>query len=177
MSNPNVWFLTPLAKNNILTTNILPFSGKKKIYKIPIYIIQGRMRSDIRNLELLKKILDVKYNHKFIIKMIGRGKVPIILNKYRDKIIFKNNLNFIDYHKEFLNAYCILPLITKVTHPIYYERRLPSTINYASGYKLKCLIDRNLQDIYNLENVEIFNDKNDIVKAFKKTLNDFYKNN
>ena len=81
----------------------------------------------------------------------------------------------INYHKEFLDGYCILPLITKKTHPHYYTTKLTSTINYTSAYKLKCLIDKDLQNIYKLQDVEIFNDISDIVNAFKKTLVDFYK--
>jgi hypothetical protein len=86
----------------------------------------------------------------------------------------KNNLNFIDYHKEFLDVYCILPLISKASHPFYYNTKLTSTINYARGYKLKCLIDQNLQDIYNLNYVEIYNNPSDISIGFAKTLDDFY---
>ena len=48
-------------------------------------------------------------------------------------------------------------------------------MNYAKGYKLKCLIDKDLQSIYNLDDVEIFQDINDISKAFENTLEIFYK--
>ena len=91
-----------------------------------------------------------------------------------DKVIIKSNLNFIDYHKEFLNSYCILPLISKNTHKAYYTNKLTSSINYARGYKLKCLIDTDLQKIYNLNNVEIYNDINDIIISFNNTLKEFY---
>lgn len=86
----------------------------------------------------------------------------------------KSNLSFIEYHKEFSDAYCILPLISKESHPQYYTKKLTSTINYARGYKLKCLIDRDLQDIYQLDNVEIYNDINDISQHFERTLSSFY---
>ena len=52
---------------------------------------------------------------------------------------------------------------------------MTSSINYARAYNLKCLIDNDLQKIYNLSNVEVFNNEGNIVEAFKKTLNDFYK--
>ena len=42
---------------------------------------------------------------------------------------------------------------------------------------MKCLIDKDLQDIYKLSDVEIFNDENDIVKAFQNTLEQFYSKN
>jgi hypothetical protein len=42
-------------------------------------------------------------------------------------------------------------------------------------YNLKCLIDKDLQDIYNLPDTEIFNDENDVVEAFERILKEFYK--
>jgi hypothetical protein len=98
-----------------------------------------------------------------------------IINIFKDKIIIKKNLAFEEYHKEFSDVYCIIPLITKNTHPSYYKNKMTSSINYARAYKLKCLIDKDLQDIYELPDTEIFTNESNIVEAFKKTLNDFYK--
>ena len=172
--NPNVLFLTPFIKNRFLEADILPFSLNKIKTKIPIYIVQGNLNHKRRNYDLLKKILNQDYKYDFRIKLIGRGELPLYLTKYKDKIILKNNLNFIDFHKEFLDGYCILPLISKISHPNYYKKKLTSTINYAKGYKLKCLIDKDLQNIYNLEDTSIYNDINDISCAFEKTLDKFY---
>lgn len=173
--NPNVYFLTPLSKQNYFYTDILPFASRKTIFNTPIYIIQGNLNQNRRYLNLLIKILDNNYKHQFIIKYVGRGNLPKELQKYKNKIVLKNNLNFMDFHKQFLNAYCILPLISKKTHPQYYTTKLTSTINYARGYNLKCLIDKELQDIYELEDVEIYNDIDDISIGFAKTLDQFYK--
>jgi len=170
----NVWFLTPLAKQNIVA-DILPYSDQKKRSNIPIYIVQGNLNQGRRNLQLLKNILDVDYKLPFVIKMVGRGVLPLELEEYKDKIVLRNDLEFIEYHQEFLDAYCILPLITKSTHPQYYTSKLTSTINYARGYKMKCLIDQDLQNIYHLSDVEVFMHEKDIVRAFQKTLHDFYK--
>lgn len=171
-SNPNVFFLTPLSGKNYFYADVLPYFEYKSS---PTYIIQGNLNQNRRYLDLLKKILDQSYKYKFIIKLLGRGYLPKELEKYKHKIVLRNNLNFSDYHREFLNAYCILPLISKNTHPQYYSKKLTSTINYARGYKLKCLIDKDLQEFYKLEDVEVYNDINDIVNHFKKTLDDFYK--
>lgn len=172
----NVYFLTKLCNtNNNLKAFYLPFREKKIKSDIPIYIIQGNFTELRRNYKLLLKILEKEYKHDFKIKFIGRGNLPDYLEKYSSKFIIKNNLNFIDYHKEFLNGYVILPLILKKSHKKYYINKLTSSINYAIGYNLKCLIDQDLQNIYNLNNVEIFKDENDIQKIFEKTLNDFYK--
>lgn len=175
--HPNVYFLTPLSQERFIYADILPFSESKVKSDIPIYIIQGNLNDNRRYLSLLIKILDKTYDYMFLLKIIGKGKYPKELEKYKSKIIVKNNLNFINFHKEFLNAYCILPLISKKTHSQYYNNKLTSTINYARGYNLKCLMDEELQNIYNLENVEVYNNIDDISSAFQKTLKDFYKNN
>ena len=110
-TNPNVYFLSPLSKNQYIYTDILPYSEDKKISSIPIYVIQGNLNQGRRYLKLLNKILDQSYEYDFIIKIIGRGHLPKELDKHKNKIVLKNNLNFIDYHKEFLDAYCILPCL------------------------------------------------------------------
>lgn len=89
----------------------------KKINDIPIYIIQGSINHNRRNYNLLLKILSYKYEKKFKIKLVGRGNLPRQLFKYRKQIIFRKNLNFIDFHKEFIDAYGIFPLISKTSHP------------------------------------------------------------
>ncbi len=173
----NVYYLTPIG-NKYLYADKLPFNeiSYKKPSNVPIYIIQGGLNVRRRHYKLLEKILEKKYEYDFIIKLVGRGYLPPQLKKYSNKIIVRNNLNFIDYHKEFLNAYCILPLVTKKTNPKYYVQKLTSTISYCIGYNLKCLIDKDLQNIYNLKDVEVFNNENDIAESFKNTLVEFYNN-
>jgi hypothetical protein len=174
IQNDNIWYLSPFSKKNYFRANILPFTNEKINTNIPVYIIQGNLNDNRRNLNLLIKILENDYIYDFKIKLIGRGVLPEKLYKYRNKILLKNNLNFIDYHKEFLDSYCILPLITKKSHPQYYTKKLTSSINYAIAYNILCLIDKDLQDIYQLNNVEIYNNENDIGYSFIKTLKDFY---
>ena len=174
--NPNVFFLTPLANKSLFNAIYLPFSQNKIYNKIPIYIIQGNISKTRRYYPLLIEILEntKEYKDFFKIKLIGNGNLPKKLNKYKDQIIFKNNLNFVDYHKEFLDAYCILPLITKKTHKDYYINKLTSSINYSIAYNLKTIIDKDLQEIYKLKNVELFDNIKNITNAFKKTLISFY---
>ena len=174
-NNPRVYYLTPLCKRYI-NPDILPPINKKKM-DYPIYVIQGNYTEKRRYYKLLVNILRHKYSKDFKIKLLGKGIFPKILLPYKSKIIIKNNLNFIDYHQSFSDCYCILPLITKKTHIQYYTNQLTSTMIYAKAYNLKCLIDKDLQNIYQLKNVEIFNNENDIYTAFVKTLNNFYTNN
>ena len=171
----NVFYITPLGPR-YLYADILPFNNQKNINKdYPIYVIQGNIDQNRRNFDLLYLILNTKHEYKFKIKILGRGKLEERFNIFKDKIIHIENNDFQNYHVQFLNCYCILPLILKKTQPQYYKTKLTSSINYAKAYQLKTLIDNDLQNIYHLKNVEIFINENDILRAFKNTLNDFYK--
>jgi len=173
----NIWSLTPLYKNlsKVLCADVFPFQNYKIKTDIPIYVIQGNFIPYRRCYELLNRILSVEYEYPFKIKILGRRDPDeYVFQNGSDKLIYKTDLNFIDFHRELCECYCILPLITKKTHPQYYTNKFTSSINYARGYKLKCLIDRDLQEIYQLDNVEIFQDEEDIVEAFRRTLINFY---
>lgn len=174
----NIFFLTPLSKKRYFYADILPFQNEKIRNKIPIYIIQGNISLKRRDFHLLYKILSKKYKHKFKIKIIGKGNFSrYLLKKFKNILIFKKNLNFIDYHKQFLDGYCILPLTNKKKTPQYYSTTLTSSINYIKGYNLKCIIDKNLQNIYKLKNAFVFNNINNIQRIFERSLNYFYKRN
>lgn len=173
----NVWSLTPLSKNlsRVFCADVFPFQNHKVKTDIPIYVIQGNIIPYRRCYELLNRILSVEYDFSFKIKILGRTHHnEYVFQNGSDKLIYKTDLNFIDFHRELCECYCILPLVTKKTHPQYYTNKFTSSINYARGYKMKCLIDRDLQEIYQLDNVEIFQDEEDVINAFKITLKQFY---
>ena len=175
----NVFYLSPMAKRFIYA-DIMPHMSKKNMNQdIPIYAIQGHIggqHARRRNLNLLLNILKNNYDKPYRLKVIGSGELPDEFKKYENKIEVKKDLNFIDYHKEFLDCYCIFTLTLKDTNKQYYKTKLTSTVNYIRGYKLKAIIDNDLQEIYKLPNVELYSNEENVVDAFKKTLNDFYKN-
>lgn len=181
-SMENVFYLTPLGKRFIYA-DIMPYMSLKNMNKkIPIYIIQGHFggpHTRRRNLNLLLNILKHNYEKPFQLKFVGSGEIPDEFKKYMDnkKIIFIKDLDFSNYHKEFLDCYCILTLTLKETNSQYYKSKLTSTINYIRGYKLKAIIDKDLQDIYKLPDVEVYTNENNIIDSFRRSLNDFYKNN
>lgn len=179
-SMENVFYLTPLGKRFIYA-DIMPHMTKKEMNKdIPIYVIQGHFgaeHSRRRNMNILLNILKNEYDKKFILKFIGSGEIPEEFKNYMDKIKFIKDLNFDNYHKEFLDCYCIFTLTLKETNKQYYKTKLTSTINYIKGYKLKAIIDKDLQDIYKLKDVELYTNEENVVDAFKKTLNSFYEKN
>jgi hypothetical protein len=173
----NVWSLTPLSKNlsRVFFADVFPFQNHKIKTDIPIYVIQGNVVPYRRCYELLNRILSVEYEFPFKIKILGRTHPDeYVFQNGSDKLIYKTDLNFIDFHREFCDCYCILPLVTKKTQPQYYTNKFTSSINYARGYKMKCLIDRDLQEIYQLDNVEIFQDEGDVINAFRRTLELFF---
>jgi len=171
----NIYFLTPLCNNNnYFYCDILPFYSDKKKTNEPIFIIQGSINNMRRNFNLLDNILNNKYDYKFKIKIIGHsGNKSFAIN---NNLIIKSDLNFIDYHKEFIDAYCILPLISYETHPMYYNNKLTSTINYAKGYNLKILLDNKLQSIYNMNNAYVYNNTDEFIQKFKFLIKEFYDN-
>ena len=171
----NIFYLTPLNNNNYIYADILPFFEKKSESNIPVFCIQGSLNKNRRDYDLLKNILNRKYNYKFIIKLIGYGNLPQELNHYKNKILLKNNLNFINYHSEFLDVFCIIPLISFKKNPNYYTNQLTSSISYGKAYKLNFLIDKKLQKIYNLDKAYIYNNSYDICEKFNNILIDFYK--
>jgi len=170
---PNVYSTCPFSRQWFYADK-LPIIDKIKT-DIPVYIIQGNFIKSRRYFQLLENILKQTYDKPFVIKILGRAMDMEFINKFKDKFVLKKDMAFEDYHKEFSDVYCILPLITKRTHPAYYQNKMTSSINYARAYSLKCLIDKDLQDIYKVQNAEVFNNEGNIVDAFKKTLNDFYK--
>lgn len=172
----NVIFLSAFSKKPRLICDVLPFSDIKIKTDIPIYIIQGSLTPGRRNYNLLLKLINKKYELKFKIILLGAGNPPKIFYKNRN-INIVTNKNFIDYHEYFKSCYGIFTLVDKKKYNQYYTTKLTSTINYAIGYDLKCIIDNDLQDIYKLTNVETYehNDNGiDFIRAFEKTLKDFY---
>ena len=178
LNKNNIFYLTPLSNKNYISTNILPYSNIKIKPNYPIYVIQGSLIPLRRDINLLLKILNDESlcNLNFKIKILGKNISSLIMNhKNKHKLIIKKNLNFIDYHKQFSDVYCIMTLISKSQNPQYYKNKLTSSINYALGYNLKCLIDINLYKIYKLENSYIYNNDNDFLDIFKKSIFNFQK--
>jgi hypothetical protein len=174
---PNIYYLMPKNNNNYLICNSLPFNDTKIKTDIPIYVIQGTISSKRRDFSLLETILKNTYNYDYKIKILGRGKLGEEFDKYKDKLILKCNLNFIDYHKEFADVYAIIPLVSKNKNSLYYKNKLTSSINYGLGYNLKFIIDNELNKIYNLNNssfVYSHGDTKSLVNKFKKSLRIFY---
>lgn len=171
----NTIFLTPLSMSRFLHADVLPFSNDKKESSIPIFIVQGNLDASRRCYDQLKAILDSNIQCSYQIKVIGRGEdEPAFLYDYGDKVIVKKNLDFIEYHREMQDAYGIFTLTSKKDTPKYYTNQLTSTINYARGYNLKCIIDKHLQFIYDLDNTETYTNETDIVHAFTASLQEFY---
>jgi hypothetical protein len=171
----NMYHLTPLCgTDRYFYCDILPYAEVKKTYNLPIYIVQGNFER--RSLKLLLSILKRKYTYNFIIKLLNNNEMSAELKRYSNNVFHFKGLTFQDYHTHFIGAYCILPLACKQEQPDYYNSKLTSSINYALGYKTKILIDKDLQNIYkmNEKDAYVFNNYDDVADAFAKSLDDFY---
>jgi hypothetical protein len=170
----NIYYLYPFNfnTNNVIKCTTLPYNNIHQINKIPIYIIQGDLNR--KNIELLIKILNYNYNKEFKIKILTTSNMEDRLKEFSNNIIFKQNLNFEEYHREFIDCYGIIPLIDKMILPDYYSCKVSSSINYGISYKLKFIIDKELCDIFNLNNCYTYTNITDICSAFNESLHYFY---
>lgn len=173
---PNVFFLCPFASKNELTASVLPYSERVMAHPrtaIPIFVIQGNLRR--RDMATLYYILEntKKFNYK--IKILCRNISDSIQQKllpYMDKIIICENYKFEEYHREFVNCYCIMTLVHPDATPEYYTNKLTSSINYAKAYKLKSFLDEKLQSIYHLPDAFVHDGKN-ILNVFIGSIHRF----
>lgn len=172
----NIYVLTPFLSRNYFIPDILPFQNNtKRQGQFPIYIIQGNFEKHRRDYQLLEQILKSSFKYRFEIRMIGRGKIPNELQSYTGKNVkFYLNLSFQEYHRLFLDAYCILPLLSIEKTPQYYKNKLSSSISYIRGYKLKALVDKKIAKIYQLVDVETYDSRQNFKNAFENTLFQFY---
>ncbi len=173
----NIIFVSPSPYKKRFSLSYLPFSEKpRRRTPYPIFAVQGHIHSYRRDYASLVKILKHVPNHYiFYIKILGRGKLPKCLWPFRSKIIFKDNLNFTDYHREFLDVYCLLPLLSPSKTPQYFRNKLSSNISYIESYKLKSLMHQALHNLYpELENVESYSTTPEMIQKFVMLLDQFY---
>lgn len=141
---------------------------------VPIYVIE----TDIyrKNYNQLFTILKMKLSYNYQIKLISYSSflLPKELKKYEEKIIIKDNLTFSSYFHEVENCYAYIPLVNNENEPHYYQDTYLSILYYAKFYKKKSILDEKLQSIYQLNNVEVYQEKNDIWRAFQNSLKKFY---
>lgn len=172
----NVRFLTSFSKKQRIYTHVLPFQDEIRNFdnEIPIFAIQGNLWSRTRNWKSLVPILEMD-DRNFFIKLIGRGELPDILVPYRHKIILANNLDFISYHREFLNVFCLLPLVSPEWTKQYFKNKFTSSISYIKGYGLYSIMHKKLHRLYpEIKNVYSYTNQKGFENQFKKLLDIFY---
>ena len=165
----NVYYHTPLAKRYFIP-DFFPFYDKKVSKSIPkVYLIQGSINIKRRNYKCLVDILEKYKNDNFKIRILGKGKELPYLNKFKDKIEFLNNKNFIEYHKFFNDASYILPLIDESYKHEYFSKKYTSSISYGLGYKLPFIAHIKLKKIYPIKGY-FYSNLQEFIEIFGKTL-------
>lgn len=173
----NVYSLTPFLPKNQLHISHLPFSHYTTIKtEIPIFAVQGNLKKERRDWSQLVTILSQSFTFPFLLKLIGRGDLPDELKPFETMIILKNNLNFMDYHYEFLDVYCLLTLNSPESTPQYFKNKFTSNVAYLNTYGLRGIMHRKLYQLYpHLKNISTFENDNELLSSFQKNLFDFYR--
>ena len=162
-----------------LSVTHLPFvNAKKKATTIPVFAVQGNLNHNYRRCwDLLVNILRENWRFDFKVKVIGRGKMPAALMPYKTKIILCNNLNFLDYHREFLDIYCLILPNTPESTPFYFGPKQTSSISYLQSYNIHGLLHEKLFQVApTLQRVTTFSSNENFLVAFEEVLNSFYHN-
>ena len=193
----NVYFLCNLnntvKSGRILEATHLPFKDKKIKSKVPTFIIQGSIfrmfDNKTRNLEDLSKIFNIKTNLGYKIKIVGssRDSKDVVLQKIEkhiknkknlDNIEIKVNLDWNEFHKEFLDCNFIYPLISKKNQPEYFDSKITSSYNYGRAYGLKFFIDKDFKSSYSIKDDDCFiYNSNNIQNVFIECLEWWYEKN
>ena len=165
---PNVRYLAPFSGHHkTFPATVLPFQEREQQHHPtypPIFVVQGDLRR--RRLDLLHKILRTPTKHPYQILLLCRKVTDPTLLQYK-QVVAKENLGFVDYHREMTRVSGILTLISKETHSHYYETKCTSSINYARSYQLLCILDRDLQNIYQLKKAVVYAQPSQIAEAFQ----------
>jgi hypothetical protein len=112
----------------------------------------------------------------FKIKILSKTQeLPQELVPWKEQLIFRCNLEFQDFHSEFLTVDGLLFLTDRKKNSAYYSTKLTSSVNYCKAYSLPCLIDTALQSIYSLPGAFVHEDQDDIVDAFHRMLHAWYR--
>jgi hypothetical protein len=175
----NIHYTFPVKNCKSISFDKLPFVEQRQINTdTPIYIVQVSNWERI-DCSILLSIFAHSFDYPFHFKIIGENLLPLPkkLKCLQNRIIIKNNLNFEDYHKEFLDGYCLLTLTSKEVTPEYYGNELTPAVHYAKAYGLAILIDSDLQNIYHLPNAFVFNRHRNLNTTFQKSLQHFYQRN
>jgi len=147
--NENFWYISPFGpKERTLIPDILPFSKKSPSYvdrppktNPPTWIVQGRFVQ--RDWKLINKSVSDDYD----IVAIGYGDLP---EEASDSIVFKKELDFIQYHKVVAAASGLISGITREFNDYYYTTTLTSTASYARAYDLDVVVDDEFMELYKI---------------------------
>ncbi len=145
----NVFYLAGMARKNLLKHAVLPFCARRRhpVWP-PVFLVQGDFRK--RDMDALLPLLISKQPHPYRLLLLGHHLTcPALLGW--PNVLLRENLDYVDFHREASRASGILTLVSRKKHPQYYTSKLTSSITYARAYGLRCVIDEALQGIYQLD--------------------------
>jgi hypothetical protein len=175
LQHDNIFYLTPLAGKNYIKPCVMPPITRIQANK-PVYAAQGNMVAQRRNFDLVRHLLSHTSDLDYVMRFMGRGNLPKDIKEH-PKVEYFRGLPHKEYHDKFSDVYCLMPLVTKSSHPHYYRNKFTTSIMYAQGYDLTTVIDKDLNDIYKLDKAYTFSNKPEMVDCFRKSYNEFIRSN
>ncbi len=173
---PNVLYLAPFAPaERVFAPIVLPFQDvPRQPTDHPVFVIQGGLNERHRDLSLLWRILESQISEPYTVLLLGSCLTDKALARH-PRVVVKEGIPFLAYHWHFRYVHAILPLVSRRSHPQYYSKQLTSSVQYARAYNIQCVLDRELQAIYRLPDAVVYEDENDVVRAFWESVTQFYR--
>jgi len=165
----NVYYHMPLGKRYFIP-NYFPFYKNLPKSCPKIYIVQGSINLKRRNYYSLIPIFEKYEKDNFVIRILGKGReLPNFLVKYKNKIQFLNDKNFVEYHNYFNDVSFILPLIDNSFNHLYFTKKYTSSIAYGMGYNIPFIAHTKLKEIYPIQGY-FYSSQKDFIDKFGLTL-------
>lgn len=194
LSKSNVIFLSNFGRKDIPLDrvhepDIIQYSNTKIKSSIPIFIVQGsfvRSAFDLtRDFSVIEEILLHEYSGDFLIKFVGRWNqenfnlfnfinLHKINKKNLTKIDVRLNQNWNDFCYNFVDAYAVIPSISKEKNPQYFYNEMTSSFTYIKSHGLNVLAEPDFFISYNIDIEKSYPYQNSIRETFQKMLDDFY---
>jgi hypothetical protein len=147
--------------------------------KHPIFIVQGGLQPNRRNLEELSWYLELKSKYNFIVRIMTKNPNPNMNDPFK-RIEFHQLQTMIKFNEAFLDGAFLLPLISPEFEPTkhYFQGHPTSNIAYASHFNLRVIGHRGILDSYKYElrnNIGYWHNgtKESAILAIENSLMDF----
>ena len=190
----NIFYIKNINSCNNITCDILPYTEQKVGSRLcngvcrdgsreskPVYVLSGDI--DRKDIESVNKILNCNVKYDYVLKILAQKTKSNMdcLDKLKTACNFNKvevywGLSFCDFHKHFINAYCLLTMLKPKDEDYFNCNKISSNYSYQQAYDLYSITNEEVINIYNTySNPKIFSyNKSNIETIFSNTLDLYY---